>query len=200
MSFFAPVPGEYAASYQVGANYSGHVVGSGPYTRTTYIPGKTVVLDRNPNWDPATDPLRTAWVDRIQVRLNVAISSIQQQIEREEADLSLDSHVPQTQLAALKADPQRSRWLSVNPTGTLLFLVLGAAGTLHPATFGRCPHPAGLPPGPTDASVKVVPPRRGPAGRGAAAWGRPAHVMIRCVRAGGRRDDPVILRDEAAMA
>jgi peptide/nickel transport system substrate-binding protein len=125
LAFFAPVPGEYADNYAVGDNYSGHVVGSGPYTPTTYIPGKTVVLVRNPKWDPATDPLRKAWVDRIQVRLAVGISSIQQQIEREEADLSLDSHVPQTQLAALKADPQRSRRLSVNPTGTLLFLVLG---------------------------------------------------------------------------
>jgi len=36
---------------------------------------------------------------------------------------------------------------------------LGAAGTLHPAAFGRCPHPAGIPPGPTDAGVKLVPPR-----------------------------------------
>ena len=36
---------------------------------------------------------------------------------------------------------------------------LGAAGTLHPAAFGRCPHPAGIPPGPTDAGVKVVRPR-----------------------------------------
>jgi hypothetical protein len=26
-----------------------------------------------------------------------------------------------------------------------------AAGTLHPAAFGRCPHPAGIPPGPTGA-------------------------------------------------
>jgi ABC-type transport system substrate-binding protein len=125
MSFFAPVPGEYAASYQVGANYDGHVVGSGPYTVDVYVPGQLVVLVRNRNWDPATDPLGTAWVDRIQIRLNVAIPTIQQQIERDEADLSLDSHVPQTQLAALKADPQRSRRLSVNPTGTLLFLVLG---------------------------------------------------------------------------
>jgi peptide/nickel transport system substrate-binding protein len=124
-SFFAPVPGEYAANYQVGANYSGHVVGSGPYTRNIYIPGETVVLVRNPHWDPATDPLRKAWVDRIQVKLDVSIPSIQRAIEREEADLSLDGHVPQTQLAALKADPQRSRRLSVEPTGTLLFLVLG---------------------------------------------------------------------------
>jgi ABC-type transport system substrate-binding protein len=125
MSFFAPVPGEYAAGYAVGDNYSGHVVGSGPYTLTTYDPGKLVVLNRNPNWDPATDPLHKAWVDRIQIRLGVSISSIQRAIEREEADLSLDSHVPATQLAALRADPERSRRLSVNPTGSLLFLTLG---------------------------------------------------------------------------
>jgi ABC-type transport system substrate-binding protein len=28
------------------------VVGSGPYTPSAYIPGQTVVLVRNPNWDP----------------------------------------------------------------------------------------------------------------------------------------------------
>jgi peptide/nickel transport system substrate-binding protein len=133
MPFFAPVPGEYAAGYQVGANYDGHVVGSGPYTPTTYIPGRSVMLDRNPNWDPATDPLRRAWVDRIQVKLSVIFASIQRAIEREEADLSLDSHVPQTQLAELQSDPERSRRLSVNPTGSLLYLALGthrAAGAI----------------------------------------------------------------------
>jgi len=126
MSFFAPVPGEYAASYQVGANYAGHVVGTGPYTPTTNIPGETVVLDRNPNWDPATDPLRRrAWVDRIKVKLDVGTSSIQRAIEREEADLSLDGHVPQARVDALQADPEQSRRLSVHTTGTQLFLVLG---------------------------------------------------------------------------
>jgi peptide/nickel transport system substrate-binding protein len=101
------------------------VAGTGPYTLTTYIPGKSVVLDHNPNWDPATDPLRKAWVDRIQARLGVPIPSIQQAIEREEADLSLTSHVPQTRIDALRADPEQSRRLSVNPTGSLLYLVLG---------------------------------------------------------------------------
>ena len=40
------------------------------------------MLVRNPNWDPATDPLRKAWVDRIEIKLDVSISSIQQAIER----------------------------------------------------------------------------------------------------------------------
>jgi peptide/nickel transport system substrate-binding protein len=122
---FAPVPGEYAANYQVGANYSGHVVGSGPYTLTTYDPGRLIVLDRNPKWDPATDPLRKAWVDRIEVKLDIGTASIQQAIEREEADLSLTSHVPQPRVTALRADPERSQRLSVNTTGSTLFLVLG---------------------------------------------------------------------------
>ena len=56
LSFFAPVPEEYAAGYGVGRGYEGHVVGAGPYRLTTYIPGETVVLDRNPNWDPPPTP------------------------------------------------------------------------------------------------------------------------------------------------
>jgi ABC-type transport system substrate-binding protein len=124
LPYFAPVPGEYAAHYQVGDNYAGHVVGTGPYTLTTYAPGTTVILDRNPNWDPATDPLRKAWVDRIQVKLNLSTASIQQQIEHEDADLSLDSHVPQARIDALRADPEQSRRLSVNTTGSQLFLIL----------------------------------------------------------------------------
>ena len=125
LAYFAPVPKKYAANYQVGANYSGHVVGTGPYKLATYIPGETVVLDRNPNWDPTTDPLRKAWADRIQVKFDVSISSIQRAIEGGEADLSLDGHVPQARVAALQADPERSRRLSVHTTGTQLFLVLG---------------------------------------------------------------------------
>ena len=38
LPYFAPVPGEYAANYQVGDNYSGHVVGSGPTPRPPTIP------------------------------------------------------------------------------------------------------------------------------------------------------------------
>jgi peptide/nickel transport system substrate-binding protein len=124
LSMFAPVPAKYAASYAVGANYSGHVIGSGPYTPDIHIPGKTIILDRNPNWDPATDPLRKAWVDRIHIKLGVSIPSIQQAIEREEADLSLSSHVAQARIDALRADPERFRRLSVNTTGWLWHLVL----------------------------------------------------------------------------
>jgi peptide/nickel transport system substrate-binding protein len=122
---FAPVPGEYAADYGVGKRYDGYVVGTGPYKLATYIPGETVVLDRNPNWDPATDPLRKAWVDRIQVKFDLAVPAIQRAIDRGAADLSATSHINATQVATLQSDPERSRRLSVEPSGCLLFLVLG---------------------------------------------------------------------------
>jgi ABC-type transport system substrate-binding protein len=122
---FAPVPKEHAASYGVGKRYDGYVVGAGPYKLATYVPGDTVVLDRNPNWDPATDPLRRAWADRIQVKFDLPVPAIQGAIDRGQADLSLTSHINATQVAALRADPERSRRLSVEPSGCLLFLVLG---------------------------------------------------------------------------
>jgi ABC-type transport system substrate-binding protein len=122
---FAPVPEEHAARYRVGKAYDGHVVGTGPYKLATYIPGETVVLDRNPNWDPATDPLRRAWVDRIQVKLNVGVSSVQQAIDSGAADLSLTSHLDAAQVARLRADPERSDRLGIEASGCLLFLVLG---------------------------------------------------------------------------
>ena len=122
---FAPVPKEHAANYGVGKRYDGHVVGSGPYKLAIYVPDETVVLDRNPHWDPATDPLRKAWVDRIQIKLNIRVSSIQRAIDRGTADLSLTSHVSAAQVPALRADPERSGRLSVEPSGCQVFLVLG---------------------------------------------------------------------------
>ena len=131
---FAPVPKEHADNYGVGKRYDGHVVGSGPYKLAIYVPGETVVLDRNPHWDPATDPLRKAWVDRIQIKLNIRVSSIQRAIDRGTADLSLTSHVSAAQVPALRADPERSGRLSVEPSGCQVFLVLGT----HPGP-GRSP-------------------------------------------------------------
>ena len=122
---FAPVPKEHADDYGVGKRYDGHVVGSGPYKLAIYVPGETVVLDRNPHWDPATDPLRKAWVDRIQIKLNIRVSSIQRAIDRGTADLSLTSHVDAAKLPTLRADPERSGRLSVEPSGCQVFLVLG---------------------------------------------------------------------------
>lgn len=68
----APVP----QAKDTGAKYQEHVVSSGPYKFATNQLGKSFTLDRNPNWDPATDPNRKALPDKIDVALNVSSEDI----------------------------------------------------------------------------------------------------------------------------
>jgi peptide/nickel transport system substrate-binding protein len=51
-----------------GADYGGDPVSSGPYAITSVDPVTGIVLDRNAEWDPATDDVRTALPDRVVVR------------------------------------------------------------------------------------------------------------------------------------
>jgi peptide/nickel transport system substrate-binding protein len=74
MSLTAPVPPEYAAAFdrRDPSTYGRHQVATGPYmiendaagNTVGYIPGKSIHLVRNPNWDPSTD-YRPARLDDI---------------------------------------------------------------------------------------------------------------------------------------
>jgi peptide/nickel transport system substrate-binding protein len=65
----APVPEEYAKQYdaQNPSAYGQHQVATGPYYVTSYEPGKQIIMDRNPNWDSATD-WRPAYLDKINIQ------------------------------------------------------------------------------------------------------------------------------------
>jgi peptide/nickel transport system substrate-binding protein len=43
--------------------YKNHPLATGPYMFKSFSPNKELVLVRNPNWDPATDPSRTQYPD-----------------------------------------------------------------------------------------------------------------------------------------
>ncbi|RBY83013.1 ABC transporter substrate-binding protein [Geodermatophilus sp. TF02-6] len=60
----SPVPVED----DIGADYGRDPVSSGPYAVTSVDAVTGIVLDRNPQWDPATDDVRTALPDRVVVR------------------------------------------------------------------------------------------------------------------------------------
>jgi peptide/nickel transport system substrate-binding protein len=64
----APVPEEYAREFDAEnpSTYGENQVTTGPYMLESYDPGKSILLTRNPNWDPETD-FRPAYVDEIQV-------------------------------------------------------------------------------------------------------------------------------------
>jgi peptide/nickel transport system substrate-binding protein len=56
----SPVPPDK----DTGVDYDNRPVSSGPYMITDYTPGVQLVLGRNPNWDPATDPIRHQYPER----------------------------------------------------------------------------------------------------------------------------------------
>ncbi|HKE98813.1 MAG TPA: ABC transporter substrate-binding protein [Actinomycetes bacterium] len=125
LPFFAPVPAEFASRSSVGAGYSKRVIGSGPYTLEGYAPGKTITFVRNKNWDPATDPLRRAWPDKIEVRVGEDPTGVQKAIEQHDADLNGDAiPPPNDDLQRLATDPSLQSQLGIKSTGCFRYLSL----------------------------------------------------------------------------
>ena len=125
LPFFSPVPEEYAGRYAPGREYAQHLISSGPYRLKQYTPDKRIELVRNENWDPATDPLRTAWVDKVSVNIGSTEAGIQQAIETGEADLNLDAVPPPVgDLQRLSGDPVLSRQLAIETTGCVHYLTM----------------------------------------------------------------------------
>jgi peptide/nickel transport system substrate-binding protein len=125
MPFFSPVPRRYASDFQLGADYAKHLIASGPYALASYVPGKLIELVRNQNWDPQTDPLRKAWVDRVQVRIGVNETAIQEAIEGGGADLNLDlTPPPNADLQRLEGDPDLRSQTAIKTTGCVRYLTL----------------------------------------------------------------------------
>ncbi|MEC3996787.1 ABC transporter substrate-binding protein [Actinacidiphila sp. DG2A-62] len=77
MPVTAPVP---KAKDDKGA-YNNHPVSSGPYEIASYKPGKSLVFKRNPNWDPATDPIRNAYPDTWNFQLGIEQPSLSQRLQ-----------------------------------------------------------------------------------------------------------------------
>jgi peptide/nickel transport system substrate-binding protein len=73
---FSPVP----KAADTGEKYDDKPVSSGPYKITEYSKGSQMVLDRNENWDPATDEYRPAYPDKIVVKFGVETTVIDQRM------------------------------------------------------------------------------------------------------------------------
>jgi peptide/nickel transport system substrate-binding protein len=123
-NFYAPVPEEYASKYKPQTDYSKVYRGAGPYYLEKWTPGKSATFVRNPNWDAATDPLRKAYVDKVEVRIGVDQNAAQQQIESGDADVSVDNEPPTVDLQRLANDPTLSKRFTAPPDGCIDYLTL----------------------------------------------------------------------------
>lgn len=105
LSAFSPAPVEslkyLPASTELGNNFPS----DGPYKVDSWVPTKSVNYSRNPAWDPASDPVRKAYVDKIVVNETVSQDSVQQQLQTgtPTADMEWDVAPPPSQLPALQA-------------------------------------------------------------------------------------------------
>ncbi|GAA2775012.1 ABC transporter substrate-binding protein [Streptomyces showdoensis] len=97
-------------------------VSSGPYRIDAYAPGAELTLDRNPHWEAATDPVRTALPDRITVRLGVSGAEVDRILLDGEADIDLAGVgvQPATQARILAEPALRER--VDNPTTGFVWL------------------------------------------------------------------------------
>jgi peptide/nickel transport system substrate-binding protein len=119
----SPVPIEADS----GAGYGTDPISSGPYAITSVDPATGILLDRNPQWDPATDEVRTALPDRVVVRTGLTGVERDQALLAGSADIDVTGTGVQpattARLAEDEENPVRGRVDDVT-TGALRMLAL----------------------------------------------------------------------------
>ena len=91
MPFASPVPVEYLDYLPDGPEFRQHTLSNGPYLLARYLQNRELVFERNPAWDPRTDSLRSAFVDRVRVRLGIDGQLQQLQIAAGTADFGVET-------------------------------------------------------------------------------------------------------------
>lgn len=126
---FAPLPPGAADGHDHG--YGSYLVASGPYmlegsdqlnpslppdqqpTVSGYVPSDHLYLVRNPSWDRSTDPLRSAFADRIEIT-NLAndpndATKVTSSIQADQTDVSLGADLAVDEITSLRANGAASR-------------------------------------------------------------------------------------------
>lgn len=103
MPAFSPAPAEYLEFLPASNALAQHTLSDGPYEIKSYTPLRSILFIRNPAWNPATDPVRRAYVDRVVISETGNESSIQQELSTgsPSADMEWDTRVPTADIPAL---------------------------------------------------------------------------------------------------
>jgi peptide/nickel transport system substrate-binding protein len=88
-------PAEYLDYVPDGPLFRRHTISNGPYSIVRYDRYR-IELARNPTWRRETDPVRAAWVDRIEVTFGGTADSVRRRLAAGVTDLVWDAPVPAT--------------------------------------------------------------------------------------------------------
>lgn len=122
LNFASPMPVESLKYDPDSPDFRKNFISSGPYKIERYLANQSITLVRNESWDPDSDPVRNAYVDRIEVILGSDEGPVQKQMEAGTADLAWDTVVPVSDLHRLRSvqDPG----LTIEPDGSIQYLVM----------------------------------------------------------------------------
>ena len=128
----SPVPEAAAAKYDKkdAADYDKHVVATGPYFISEWVPGEQITLERNENWDTETDDLREAFVDEVDWKLGFDNDVGVQKILDGEYDLALDVSPQGPVLEEVITDPELSQRVLRESEGCTRYIFLNT--TIEP--------------------------------------------------------------------
>jgi peptide/nickel transport system substrate-binding protein len=88
----------------------------GPYMISSYVPGKSQVLVRNPDWKQSTDTLRHAYVNKIDITIGQTNAVTQvDEIKAGTEDLQMDTPFPPDLIASELANPANKSTFKVWP-------------------------------------------------------------------------------------
>ena len=117
----SPVP----ADLDTRGDYGRDPVSSGPYAITSVDPQAGILLERNPQWDRATDDVRTALPDRVVVRTGLGGVPRDQALLAGSADVDLSgTGVQPATTSRLDADPDLAARIDDVTSGAIRLLAL----------------------------------------------------------------------------
>ncbi|MFD2082956.1 peptide/nickel transport system substrate-binding protein [Actinopolymorpha cephalotaxi] len=79
---FTPIP----KAKDTRDDYGNHPLATGPYKFGSYDPGKKLVLVKNPEWDPKTDPNRHQYVDQMVFDFGLDTNEVQRRVIADKAE------------------------------------------------------------------------------------------------------------------
>jgi peptide/nickel transport system substrate-binding protein len=120
MPFTSARPVEYDSYVPNSLQLDQHTISDGPYQISSYVPGKSITLVRNPAWKASTDPIRHAYVNKIV--LTEGVTSAQTQLSDMQAgteDVTNDTPLNPSSLTSLETSGNPNfkiwSWSSTQP-------------------------------------------------------------------------------------
>ena len=124
---FSPVP----KAKDTKVSYDNHPFSSGPYKIATYARGKSMMLVRNPNWDPKTDGVRKALPDTINVTMGIVPTVIDNRLIASSATdanaVQLDSSVQPESIGRVLPNAAVKKRSVSGTTGFLRYIAMNTA-------------------------------------------------------------------------